>query len=71
VKSIGYLKIEENYSGSYGAVRDYLRFRSSTTSNHIVWEHLYEQILSLSKKDAIKLLQSLSFNALPLISARL
>ena len=63
-----YLKIGENYSGSYGAVRDYLRFLSATASNQIVWEHLYEAILSLSKKDAIKLLQSLSFNSSPLIS---
>jgi transposase len=62
-----YIKIEENYSGSYGAVRDYLGFRSSKTSTKI-WEHLYEAIMSLSKSDAINLLQSLSSSASPLIS---
>ena len=67
----GYLKREENYSGSFGAVRDYLRFRFSTrqASKQIVWEHLYEKIISIPKKDAINLLQSLSFNGSPLISS--
>jgi len=35
----------------------------------IVWEHLYEKIVSIPKKDAIKLLRSLSFNGSPLISS--
>jgi hypothetical protein len=61
-----YLTLVENYSGSYSAVRDYLRFRFSTrqTLRQIVWEHLYEKIVSIPKKDAIKLLRSLSFNVI-------
>ena len=62
---------EENYSGSYGAVRDYLRFRfcARQVPNQILWEHLYEEIISSSKKDAINILRSLSFNSSPLISS--
>src|SRR5271166_6840601 len=55
------LKREEGYAGSYGAVRDYLRFRFTArqASTQDVWEQLYEEIVSVSKKDAISLLQSL------------
>ena len=64
------LKQEEGYTGSYGAVRDYLRFRFTgrQASTQNVWEQLYEQIVSISKNEAISLLQSLSFNCSPLIS---
>src|ERR1700722_5445858 len=66
-----YLKREENYSGSYCAVRDYLkcRFCARQAPNQILWEHLYEEIISSSKKDAISILRSLSFNGSPLISS--
>jgi hypothetical protein len=66
-----YLKREENYSGSYCAVRDYLKFRfcARQAPNQILWEHLYEEIISSSKKDAISILRSLSFNGSPLISS--
>src|SRR5580704_8760463 len=65
-----YLKREENYSGSYCAVRDYLKFRfcARQAPNQVLWEHLYEEIISSSKKDAIDILRSLSFNGSPLIS---
>jgi transposase len=65
------LKQEEGYTGSYGAVRDYLRFRFTAcqASTQDVWEQLYEEIVSVSKKDAIGLLQSLSFNGSPFISS--
>jgi hypothetical protein len=66
-----YLKRQENYSASYGAVRDYLKYRSCARQapNKILWEHLYEEIISSSKKDAINILRSLSFNGSPLISS--
>src|ERR1700722_16151744 len=66
-----YLKREENYSGSSCAVRDYLkcRFCARKAPNKILWEHLYEEIISSSKKDAINSLRSLSFNGSPLISS--
>ena len=66
-----YLKREENYSGSYCAVRDYLKYRfcARKEPNKILWEHLYEEIISSSKKDAINILRSLSFNGSPLISS--
>src|ERR1700722_15089185 len=66
-----YLKQEENYSGSYRAVRDYLKFRfcARQAPNQILWEQLYEEITSSSKKDAINILRSLSFNGSPLISS--
>ena len=66
-----YLKRQENYSGSYGAVRDYLRYRfwARQVPNKILWERLYEEIISSSKKDAINMLRSLSFNGSPLISS--
>jgi hypothetical protein len=65
------LKRQENYSASYGAVRDYLKYRfcARQTPNKILWEQLYEKITSSSKKDAINILRSLSFNASPLISS--
>jgi hypothetical protein len=64
------LKREEGYTGSYGAVRDYLRFRLTArqASTKNIWEQLYEEIVSISKNDAITLLQSLSFNNSSLIS---
>ena len=66
-----YLKRQENYSASYGAVRDYLKYRfcARQAPNKILWEHLYEEIISSSKKDAINILRSLSFNGSPLISS--
>jgi hypothetical protein len=66
-----YLKEQENYRGSYGAVRGYLRSRFSMhqTPSQITWEHLYEKIVSIPKTDAINLLRSLSFSGLPLISS--
>ena len=65
------LKQEEGYTGSYGAVLDYLRFRFAArqASTQNVWEQLYEEIVSISKTDAISLLQSLYFNGSPLISS--
>jgi transposase len=50
------LKQEEGYMGSYGAVRDYLRFRFAArqASTQNVWEQLYGEIVSISKTDAIK-----------------
>jgi hypothetical protein len=65
-----YLKQGEKYSGSYSAVRDYLRFRFCMRRgpSQFVWEQLYEEIISSSKKDAINILRSLSFNGSPLIS---
>ena len=60
------LKQEEGYTGSYGAVRDYAARQASTQN---VWEQLYEEIVSISKTDAISLLQSLYFNGSPLISS--
>ena len=65
-----YLIREENYVGSYSAIRDYLRFRISArqTLEKVNWDQLYEIIVSISKKDTIKLLRSLSFNGSPLIS---
>jgi transcriptional regulator with XRE-family HTH domain len=46
------LKQEEGYTGCYGAVRDYLRFRLTArqASTQNVWEQLYEKIVSISKK---------------------
>ena len=46
------LKREEGYAGSYGAVPDYLRFRFTArqASTQDVWEQLYEEIVSVSKK---------------------
>jgi transposase len=41
--------------------------RQASTQN--VWEQLYEEIVSISKNDAISLLQALSFNGSPLISS--
>ena len=66
-----YLKRQENYSASYGAVRDYLKYRfcARQAPNKILWEHLYEDIISSSKKDAINILRSLSFNGSSLISS--
>jgi transposase len=66
-----YLKRHENYSASYGAVRDYLKYRfcARKAPNKILWEHLYEEIILSSKKDAINILRSLSFNGSPLISS--
>jgi transposase len=66
-----YLKRQENSSASYGAVRNYLKYRvcAPQTPNKILWEHLYEKITSSSKKDAINILRSLSFNGSPLISS--
>ena len=66
-----YLKRQENYSASYGAVRDYLKYRfcARQAPNKILWEHLYEEIISSSKRDAINILRSLSFNGSPLISS--
>jgi hypothetical protein len=50
---------------------DYLRFRLTArqASTQNVWEQLYEEIVSISKNDAVTLLQSLSFNGSPLISS--
>src|SRR3984885_7143824 len=55
------LKQEEGYTGSYGAVLDYLRSRLTArqASTQNVWEQLYEEIVSISKNEAISLLQSL------------
>ena len=66
-----YLKRQENYSASYGAVRDYLKYRfcARQAPNKILWERLYEEITSSSKKDAINILRVLSFNGSPLISS--
>jgi transposase len=66
-----YLQREESYSGSYSAVRDYLRFRQSPRkhSDQNLWADLYDAILSLPKRDAIALLRSLSNQGAPLISA--
>jgi len=66
-----YLQREESYSGSYGAVRDYLKFRLCPhwPSNRSFWTAIYDATVSLPKKDAIVLLRSLSNNGAPLISA--
>jgi transposase len=66
-----YLKEQENYPGSYGAIRGYLnsKFCMRQTPSQITWEHLYEKIVSISKTDAINLLRSLSFSGIPLISS--
>jgi hypothetical protein len=60
-----FLKQEDGYTGSYGAVRDYLRFRLTArqASTQNVWEQLYEEIVCGQS------LQSLSFNGSPLISS--
>jgi hypothetical protein len=43
-----YLQRDESYSGSYEAVRDYLkcRFRANSPLGRDVWEDLYESIVS-------------------------
>jgi transposase len=66
-----YLQREENYSGSYSAVRHYLKFRLSTRQkqDRNIWVDLYDAIISLSKQEAISLLRSLAYNGAPLISA--
>jgi hypothetical protein len=66
-----YLKREEKYSGRYDAIRDYLRFRCCARRgpNQFIWERLYEEIVSSSKKDAINIPRSLSFSGSPLISS--
>src|SRR5208337_2732593 len=64
-----YLQQEEQYSGSYGAIRDYLKYRlrSRRRPDPQVWSDLYETIISLKKPDAVALLRALSCNEEPLI----
>ena len=66
-----YLQRKENYTGSYSAIRNYLKSPSLPYqwSDRNAWAALYEAIISLSKQDAIALLRSLSCNGEPLISA--
>ena len=68
-----HLQREERYSGSYGAVRGYLKFRLSPClrADLQFWSDLYEMIVSLEKFGAIAFLRALSCNEGPLIpSAR-
>ena len=63
-----YLKRQENYSASYGAVRDYLRFRfcARQAPNKILWEHLYEEIISSEVQRKTRLISSGRFPSMAL-----
>jgi transposase len=66
-----YLQREEGYSGSYGAVSNYLKFRlhPRRPSDRAFWTDLYDGIIALPRSEAIALLRMLSNGAEPLISA--
>jgi hypothetical protein len=64
------LQHEEGYSGSYGAVKDYInkRFGPSRSPGIEVWNDAYKSIVSLEKSDAIDFMRMISCVKTPMLS---
>ncbi len=63
-KIFEYLRSSENYSGSYGAVKDYVSLiRKNAPKREIsldVWEHTRDTLVSVDRKDSTSFLKAMS-----------
>jgi transposase len=63
-KIFEHLRSSENYSGSYGAVRDYVSLLRKDESKQKIsldaWEHAHDTLISIDQKDSISFLYAMS-----------